>query len=256
MLPMRSMVLSKSKPWNMLLWKCLRGVSSCEASGMVRRAGIRPRRPGSRAVPQAGSQISSFGPGAVISTISWMMCRGVRNWPFWPARGDLGEHVLVDVALGVAVLHRELVEQVHDLGQQARRRDREARVPHVVRVGRALAAQARAGTGTRAPTRPRTSRPGSRSLKRDHRSSTYGRPRSSTPSGKIGDSIGSPKRLALFSLAVWSSSRRRMKSRYVICSITSSGLAMPPDQKASQIAIDLRLELSGQHDPPAYRPQI
>ena len=37
------------------------------------------------AVPQAGSQITSFGVGAVISTISLMMWRGVRNWPFCPA---------------------------------------------------------------------------------------------------------------------------------------------------------------------------
>ena len=36
-------------------------------------------------MPQAGSQITSFGPGAIISTISAMMWRGVRNWPFWPA---------------------------------------------------------------------------------------------------------------------------------------------------------------------------
>ena len=37
------------------------------------------------AVPQAGSQMMSFGVGAVISTMSRMMWRGVRNWPFWPA---------------------------------------------------------------------------------------------------------------------------------------------------------------------------
>ena len=57
--------------------------------------------------------------GAVISTISWMMWRGVRNWPFCPARGDLAEHVLVEVALGVAVLHRHVVEQVDDLAPAA-----------------------------------------------------------------------------------------------------------------------------------------
>ena len=50
--------------------------------------------------------------------------------------GDLAEHVLVDVALGVAVLHVELVEHVDDLGEQRRRRDGEAGVLHVVRVGR------------------------------------------------------------------------------------------------------------------------
>lgn len=36
-------------------------------------------------------------------------------------------------------------------------------------------------------------------------------------------------------LVICSSSSRRMKSRYVICSMTSSGFVMPPDQKASQI---------------------
>ena len=29
--------------------------------------------------------MTSFGPGAIISTISAMMWRGVRNWPFCPA---------------------------------------------------------------------------------------------------------------------------------------------------------------------------
>ena len=37
------------------------------------------------AVPQAGSQITSLGVGAVISTISPMMWRGVRNCPLIPA---------------------------------------------------------------------------------------------------------------------------------------------------------------------------
>ena len=55
--------------------------------------------------------------------------------PVLSGGGDLAEHVLVDVALGVALLHRHLVEQVHHLGQQRRSRDGEARVLHVVRVG-------------------------------------------------------------------------------------------------------------------------
>ena len=37
------------------------------------------------AVPQAGSQMRSVGCGVVISTISRMTWRGVRNWPFCPA---------------------------------------------------------------------------------------------------------------------------------------------------------------------------
>jgi hypothetical protein len=33
--------------------------------------------------------------------------------------GNLAQHVFVEVALGVAVLHRHMVEHVHHLGQQA-----------------------------------------------------------------------------------------------------------------------------------------
>ena len=54
---------------------------------------------------------------------------------------DLGEHVLVKIALGVALLHRHLVDHVDDFGQQSRRRNRETRVLHVMRVGGLIAAQ-------------------------------------------------------------------------------------------------------------------
>src|SRR5260370_42411690 len=50
---------------------------------------------------------------------------------------------------------------------------------------------------------------------------------------KIGFSIGRFNRFALASCTVCRSSSRLMKSKYVICSITSSGLAMPPAQNAS-----------------------
>jgi len=52
--------------------------------------------------------------------------------------GDLAEHVLVEVALGVAVLHGYAVEQVHHLGEQRRRGDGEAGVFHMVCVGRVV----------------------------------------------------------------------------------------------------------------------
>ena len=79
------MVLSKSKPWNMPWWKCSAAASRLRnISGMV-LAQVLAGRDEEAAVPQAGSQITSFGVGAVSSTISWMMCRGVRNWPFCPA---------------------------------------------------------------------------------------------------------------------------------------------------------------------------
>jgi hypothetical protein len=57
-----------------------------------------------------------------------------------PGAGDLPEHVFVKVALGVAVFHRHTVNHVHDFGQQRGRGNGEARVLHVVRVGRAVAA--------------------------------------------------------------------------------------------------------------------
>ena len=52
-----------------------------------------------------------------------------------PGGGQLAQHVLVDVALGIAVVHGDVVDQVDDLGEQRRRGDGEAGVAHVVRVG-------------------------------------------------------------------------------------------------------------------------
>jgi hypothetical protein len=48
--------------------------------------------------------------------------------------------------------------------------------------------------------------------------------------------MGRPVCAALFSASVCRSSRRRRKSRYVICSMTSRGFEMPPVQKAFQTA--------------------
>ena len=55
--------------------------------------------------------------------------------------GDLAEHVLVKIALGVGVFHGHAVDHVHDLGEQRGRGDREARPLHVVRVSRTIAAE-------------------------------------------------------------------------------------------------------------------
>src|SRR6266702_222486 len=74
---------------------------------------------------------------------------------------------------------------------------------------------------------------GAKFLKCDHRRSSYDLPRASAPSGYARCSTGVPRRRALFSALICRSSSRRRNSRYVICSITSSGLEMPPDQKAS-----------------------
>jgi len=59
--------------------------------------------------------------------------------------------------------------------------------------------------------------------------------RGSWPGRKTGFSITPvPAIRALLSARVCRSSSRRRNSRYVICSITSSGLLMPPDQNAFQ----------------------
>ena len=58
-----------------------------------------------------------------------------------PRRGDLAEHVFVEVALGVAVLHRHLGDEIDDLGEELRGRDREAGILHVPRIGRPVAAE-------------------------------------------------------------------------------------------------------------------
>ena len=52
-------------------------------------------------------------------------------------RGDLAQHIFVDIALGVAIAHVELVELVDHLGEQRRARNLESGVTHVARIGAA-----------------------------------------------------------------------------------------------------------------------
>ena len=58
-----------------------------------------------------------------------------------PGSGDLREHVLVEVALGVAPMHGKRRNEVNHLDQQRRRRDGEAGVLHVLGVGGTVTAQ-------------------------------------------------------------------------------------------------------------------
>jgi hypothetical protein len=58
-----------------------------------------------------------------------------------PGAGDLAEHVFEHVALGVPVVHRDVVEQRHDLGQQVGVGEAEARILHVDAVAGAFLAQ-------------------------------------------------------------------------------------------------------------------
>ena len=48
-----------------------------------------------------------------------------------PGAGDLRQHVFVEVALGVAILHRDFGQKIDDLGEQRRRWNGEARALHV-----------------------------------------------------------------------------------------------------------------------------
>ena len=58
--------------------------------------------------------------------------------PVLPGARDLAEHVLVQIALGVARRHVDRVELVDDVAEHARRRHDEEGVSHVLRVGRVL----------------------------------------------------------------------------------------------------------------------
>ena len=53
---------------------------------------------------------------------------------------DLAEHVFVEVALRVTVLHRDAVDHVHDLREQRGGRNGEPRSFHVLRVSGLIAA--------------------------------------------------------------------------------------------------------------------
>ena len=76
---------------------------------------------------------------------------------------------------------------------------------------------------------------GSKFLNFDQRRFSYGSPRSSFPLGKIRRSSGWPNVVDFSSSSCCMSSRRMMKIRYVICSMTCSGLESPPDQKSFQM---------------------
>jgi len=77
---------------------------------------------------------------------------------------------------------------------------------------------------------------GAKFLNRDQRKSSCFRFFASFPSGNTRRSIGFFSLAALLSSSVCRSSSRLMNSKYVICSITSSGFEIRPDQKAFQIA--------------------
>ena len=58
-----------------------------------------------------------------------------------PGAGDFAEHVFVEIALGVAVFHRDQIDHVHHLRQQSRCRHGKPSILHVMGVSGAIAAQ-------------------------------------------------------------------------------------------------------------------
>ena len=140
MLPMRSMVLSKSKPWKVCSWKCFLFFESRNISGWFSR----------RCSPRGDEEARRSARG-IAYDVAGHRLRHLDHEPddvarrpelaVLPRRRDLPEHVFVEVALRVAVRHRDGVEEVHDLREERRLGDREARVFHVVGVRRVVAAE-------------------------------------------------------------------------------------------------------------------
>ena len=174
MLPMRSIVVSKSKPWNMPSWKCsrLRRVVQQRSGCCSRRYSPAATRKPARAAGRIADLVGRRRRGHLDHQLDDVARRA--ELAVLPGRGDLGEHVLVEVALGVAVVHRDVVEHVDDLRQQRRRRDREPGVLHVVRrrsSRRRRSEIVRRNGKTCSPTTVNMSA-GARFLKRDQRRSS------------------------------------------------------------------------------------
>jgi hypothetical protein len=70
-----------------------------------------------------------------------MMWRGGAELAVLAGGGDFAEHVLIDVAFGVAVVHGDVVEEVDDFGEESGGGDGEAGVLHLMGVGGAVGAE-------------------------------------------------------------------------------------------------------------------
>ena len=158
----------------------------------------------------------SDGVGAVISTISWMMWRGVRNWPFCPALAILDSMysytspLVSRSSIGIASSPSTAFSSSAGVGMVSR-------APFMCLAWVLFAARDCMNGNTYLSTTSYMSW-ALRFLNRSQRRSSYGRPTVASsgvnsPSGKIGSSIGSPVRFALRSASVWRSSRPLMNSR-------------------------------------------
>ena len=107
MLAIRSIVLSKSKPWNMLWLKC------CALREVEQRVLVLAADEPSCLHQEAGRPA-----GRVADLVVRTRRRHLDHEPddvprraelaVLPSRGDLAEHVLVDVALGVLLAERDV----------------------------------------------------------------------------------------------------------------------------------------------------
>jgi len=89
-------------------------------------------------VPAAGSQMVSS--GVRLGQLDHERDDMTRpaELPVLAGGCDLAEHVIVDVALGVAVAHIERIKLLHDLVEQRGAGDLQPGVAHVARTGRAV----------------------------------------------------------------------------------------------------------------------
>ena len=129
-----------------------------------------------------------------------------------PGGRDLAEHVFVDVALGVAIVHPHRVELLDGFSEQRRRRDPEPRILHVLAESRAFPAER---AQERKDMLVDNLEHFARLEKLEPRPAQIfvGPVRVVLPFGKMRRSIGILSVAALLSSTVCNSSRRLMKSR-------------------------------------------
>ena len=230
MLPMRNMVLSKSKPSTSAV-KVLR--ARVVQDVRVALAKVVARR--DENLPCTGSQMMSVGCGAVSSTIS--LIGAACGMAILAGAGDLAEHVFIQCpwcpgppsALSAGPPPYAMPAQT------------KPRVLHVVRGGSSLSSvqewktcsltTVHLGWGQEARQR-----------------GSHGRPPSPVPSLPSKAPRHRPEPGASSSSVCRSSSRRRVE--IVICSMTSGRLEIPPDQKHSDL-VDLALDGASDHEFPS-----
>ena len=119
MLPMRSIVESKSNPLNSSSWKCCRSLSSVKDLRMILAEVLAGRN---QKPCRAACRITNHVVGRRLYHLNHQTDDVPRcaKLSVLSRRRDLAEHVFVKVALGIPILHRDLVDHVDDLCEQRR----------------------------------------------------------------------------------------------------------------------------------------